>query len=203
MPAAAEVVDAEAILRRCISCFTHRHLKHDRERQQAALREAAIAVPFLRPRLCGQMAELLRLGRGIASSDSSDGNKGMCALLSAVASPPAALVTGADTRHSAEAAIHAGRDGIPVVPVVNDPTQLERSDPFAAFLSHVDQVLERSEKADSFDEDDEANEIVVAPVDPIEEAGGVLHQRGGLVAEVGHGGGMPTGTRRVSKVPTI
>ena len=32
----------------------------------------------------------------------------------------------------AEAAIHAGRDGIPVVPVVNDRgTQLERSDPFA------------------------------------------------------------------------
>lgn len=107
MPAAVEAADAEAILRRCISCFTHRHLKHDRERQQAALREAAIAVPFLRPRLCGQMAELLRLGRGIARSDSSDGNKGMCALLSAVASPPAALFTGADTRHSAEAAIHA------------------------------------------------------------------------------------------------
>ena len=70
----------------------------------------------------------------------------------------------------AEAAIHAGRDGIPVVPVVDDPTQLERSDPFAAFLSHVDKVLERSENAGSFDEDDEiVHEIVVAPVDPIEE----------------------------------
>ena len=70
----------------------------------------------------------------------------------------------------AEAAIHAGRDGIPVVPVVDDPTQLERSDPFAAFLLHVDKVLERSENAGSFDEDDEiVHEIVVAPVDPIEE----------------------------------
>ena len=70
----------------------------------------------------------------------------------------------------AEAAIHAGTTrGIPVVPVVDDPRTLERSDPFAAFLSHVDKVLERSENAGSFDEDDETNEIVVAPVDPIEE----------------------------------
>ena len=71
----------------------------------------------------------------------------------------------------AEAAIHAGTTrGIPVVPVVDDPRTLERSDPFAAFLSHVDKVLERSENAGSFDEDDETSpEIVVAPVDPIEE----------------------------------
>ena len=66
----------------------------------------------------------------------------------------------------AEAAIHAGTTrGIPVVPVVDDPRTLERSDPFAAFLSHVDKVLERSENAGSFDEDDETTTRIDGRID--------------------------------------
>ena len=78
----------------------------------------------------------------------------------------------------AEAAIHANAQAVPVVPL----GAAEGSDPFAAFLSHVDNVLERSEKSPSYDEDDEVEvEIEAAPepepeieavleaVDPIEE----------------------------------
>ena len=81
---------------------------------------------------------------------------------------------------------------MPVVPL----GAAEGSDPFAAFLSHVDNVLERSEKSPSYDEDDEVEieiEIETAPepepeieaaleaVDPIEEEARAFAQ---AVAEV-------------------
>ena len=92
----------------------------------------------------------------------------------------------------AEAAIHANAQAVPVVPL----GAAEGSDPFAAFLSHVDNVLERSEKSPSYDEDDEIEveiEIETAPepepeieaaleaVDPIEEEARAFAQ---AVAEV-------------------
>ena len=91
----------------------------------------------------------------------------------------------------AEAAIHAtNAQAVPVVPL----GAAEGSDPFAAFLSHVDNVLERSEKSPSYDEDDEVEvEIEAAPepepeieaaleaVDPIEEEARAFAQ---AVAEV-------------------
>ena len=96
----------------------------------------------------------------------------------------------------AEAAIHANAQAVPVVPL----GAAEGSDPFAAFLSHVDNVLERSEKSPSYDEDDEVEveiEIEAAPepepeieaaleaVDPIEEEARAFAQ---AVAEVTHRG---------------
>ena len=82
----------------------------------------------------------------------------------------------------AEAAIHANAQAVPVVPL----GAAEGSDPFAAFLSHVDNVLERSEKSPSYDEDDEIEveieiEAALEAVDPIEEEARAFAQ---AVAEV-------------------
>ena len=82
----------------------------------------------------------------------------------------------------AEAAIHANAQAVPVVPL----GAAEGSDPFAAFLSHVDNVLERSEKSPSYDEDDEVEveieiEAALEAVDPIEEEARAFAQ---AVAEV-------------------